>query len=298
MSAGSAANAWFDKAAHNGSNLSTNSGSNRANCAPATALTQLELNNVRALIETGGRMWQDRSTNNAAYEVPKGSGNTIIYAGALWLGGEDVNGQLKIAAQTFGAGNDFWTGPLTVSGDAEITPEVCQEYDRFYPITRQEVNQFKAWYDCVQDNLCDENDLFPGYTVPDIIENWPAHGDVTLDQDFYLAPFFDNDQDGFYDPNQGDYPFYELNNSECDQTSRVVKLSGDRTYWWVFNDKGNVHTETGGDPIGMEIRAQAFAFATNDEVNNMTFYNYELYNRSTQVFTNTFFGQWVDSDVR
>ena len=26
----------------------------------------------------------------------------------------------------------------------------------------------------------------------------------------------------------------------------------------------------------MEIKAQAFAFATNDEVNSMTFYNYEL----------------------
>jgi len=31
----------------------------------------------------------------------------------------------------------------------------------------------------------------------------------------------------------------------------------------VFNDKGNIHTETGGDPIGMEIRAQAFAFTTS-----------------------------------
>ena len=65
----------------------------------------------------------------------------------------------------------------------------------------------------------------------------------------------------------------------------------------IFNDKGNIHTETGGDPIGMEIRAQAFAFATNDEVNSMTFYNYELINRSTQTLTNTFFGVYLDSDI-
>ena len=67
--------------------------------------------------------------------------------------------------------------------------------------------------------------------------------------------------------------------------------------WWVFNDKGNIHTETGGDPIGMEIRAQAFAFATNDEVNSMTFYNYELINRSYYTLNNTYFAIWVDSDI-
>ena len=67
--------------------------------------------------------------------------------------------------------------------------------------------------------------------------------------------------------------------------------------WWIFNDKGNVHTETNSDPIGMEIRAQAFAFATNDEINSMTFYNYEMVNRSTQTLKDTYFGVWVDSDI-
>src|SRR3989344_4374576 len=78
---------------------------------------------------------------------------------------------------------------------------------------------------------------------------------------------------------------------------RTVTLYGDQNYWWVFNDKGNIHTETGADPIGMEIRAQAFAFSTNDEVNDMTFYNYEVINQGTQTLYNTYFGQWCDPDV-
>ena len=45
-----------------------------AACSPATALRDLEWNNVRALIETGGSMWQDRATSRASYEVPIGSG--------------------------------------------------------------------------------------------------------------------------------------------------------------------------------------------------------------------------------
>ena len=71
-----------------------------ANCTPSTGRKFLEFNNVSALIETGGSMWQDRSRNDAAYEVPKGSGETVIYAGALWMGGTDVNNQLRIAALT------------------------------------------------------------------------------------------------------------------------------------------------------------------------------------------------------
>ena len=35
----------------------------------------------------------------------------------------------------------------------------------------------------------------------------------------------------------------------------------------------------------------------SDEINNMTFYSYEIINRSTFVLTNTFFSQWVDPDL-
>ena len=44
----------------------------------------------------------------------------------------------------------------------------------------------------------------------------------------------------------------------------------------------------------MEIRSQAFAFASNDEINNMTFYNYELINRGTQTLYDTYFGYFTD----
>ncbi len=47
----------------------------------------------------------------------------------------------------------------------------------------------------------------------------------------------------------------------------------------------------------MEIRAQAFSFATNDEVNNMTFCNYELVNRSSFTLTETYFGVFCDPDL-
>src|SRR5688572_26399856 len=79
-----------------------------AACAPATGLRNIEWNNVKALIETGGSMWQDRANSRAAYVVPKDGGVSSIYAGALWMGGISPDQQLKIAAVTFRAdGNDY-----------------------------------------------------------------------------------------------------------------------------------------------------------------------------------------------
>ena len=72
-----------------------------ANCSPATAKLYMEFNDVRALIEQGGSMFQNRAAGVASYEVPKGSGLHIIFAGALWMGGTDVNGQLKFVGGLF-----------------------------------------------------------------------------------------------------------------------------------------------------------------------------------------------------
>src|SRR5574344_2083145 len=79
-----------------------------ATCLPASNSNQLDINNVRAYIETGGTMWFKET---AQYEVPKGSGKTSMFAAALWIGGLDVNEQLKIAAVRFRqVGDDFWPG--------------------------------------------------------------------------------------------------------------------------------------------------------------------------------------------
>jgi hypothetical protein len=293
-----------------------------ANCSPATAKLYMEFNDVKALIEQGGSMFQNRQAGVAAYEVPKGSNLFAIFAGALWMGGTDVNGQLKLAALRYRQGNDFWPGPLTVTpgtgtfnpgspvgddairdfGEANIDPDQCIAFDKFYTIKKAEVIRFNIWWECnngVTTEGCDD------ITVPtndelNRIYGWPAHGDVSRGQDYFLAPFYDRDGDGNYNPDSGDHPWYDdilgRDDIECG-VDRRVSLYGDETHWWVFNDKGNIHTETNGDPIGMEIRAQAFSFATNDEINRMTFYNYELINRGTQTLYNTYFSQFLDADL-
>ncbi len=277
----------------------TNNKSAKAGCMPATGSTYLDINNVRALIHTGGDMWWDL-IGAAEYEVPKGSGKHSLFAGAIWLGGIDQNSQLRLAAQRFRqVGVDYWPGPLIVPGAdmASTIPEICLEFDKHFVITKSEVAMFRDWFNADPETQAQE---FPGYEIPDIILNWPAHGNVA-GYDYYLAPFFDVNGDGYYNPyDDGDYPLYDLDGilpCGTPPAFQIPRLFGDQTLWWVFNDNGNIHTETGGSAIGVEIRAQAFAFSTNDEINNMTFYNYQIINRSTYTLSETYFGIWTDADL-
>jgi len=273
-----------------------------AACAPATALRNLEWNNVRALLENGGSLWYNRSIDKGSYFVPKEAGVSVVYGGALWLAGISPDQQLKLAAARYrNSGNDFWPGPLTNEGAAEVDEATCAAYDNFTICERQDAMRHRQYFDCAADPTCDLDVEFPdGYAIPGYFFEYPAHGNVALNQDYYLAPFYDYDGDGNYDPALGDYPWYDfLQEIDCGNRRREdqVPLYGDQTYYWIINDKGNVHTESLGEPIGMEIRAQSFAFSTNDEINNMTFCNYVLINQGTQTLTNTYFSQWVDCDL-
>ncbi|MCX6273157.1 MAG: T9SS type A sorting domain-containing protein [Bacteroidetes bacterium] len=277
-----------------------------AACAAGAAFTDLWVNNVRCRINTGGDMWWDLQ-GVAKYFVPGNTEKTAMFSASLWIGGLDVNGQLKLAAQRYrGKGNDYWPGPLTIDGNANITADICASYDKHFRVTKAEVDVFRLWW---EDKASD-----PGFKISKSILQWPGNGDESKGQSPYLAPFFDREpKNGVYDPeNDGDYPYYDFKNELCkanaptpETTEGIVRggiladqvLKGDETIWWVFNDKGNLHSETTGSPIGLEIRAQAFGFSTNDEINSMTFYSYEIINRSTYRLTETYFSQWVDTDL-
>jgi hypothetical protein len=274
-----------------------------AQCAPATGLRDLEWNNVRTRIETGGSMWQDRANGRAAYEVPKDGGVSSIFAGGLWMGGLSTDQTLRLAAVRFREGNDYWPGPLTNDGTAEVSAATCVQYDQFAVTLRQDAQTHRLYFDMLNAGATQPEMEAAGlgdYTIPSYFFTYPAHGNTALLQDYYLAPFYNYDDNPEYDPRKGDYPWYDfLREIDCANRKREdqVPLYGDQNFYWIFNDKGNIHTESTGAPIGMEIRAQAFAFTSNDEINNMTFLNYVLINQGTQRLTETYFGSYIDPDL-
>lgn len=245
-------------------------------CAPNNTFIDLNVNDVRARIFNVSDKWWDL-IGVAQYEVPKvdrvknpgAVSRTSLFAGALWIGGF-VNNNLKEAAMTYRQnGYDFFPGPLDLN-TASITDAECSSWNQLFEVTSKDIATFKA---------------SNGAVIPQSIANWPAHGLNGYDEndlhDHYLAPFVDVDHDNKYNPEAGDYP----------------AIYGDEALWYVYNDKGGPHTETSSDAIGLECQEMAFAFATNDELNDMTFYTTTVINRSKNKIDSCYFGQWVDADL-
>ncbi|MBI3510486.1 MAG: T9SS type A sorting domain-containing protein [Bacteroidetes bacterium] len=248
-------------------------------CRPAVSHVDLDINNVRATLLNEGDLWWGLSS--AGYEIPKGSNKYSMFAGALWFGALDGGGSLMTAAMTYRqTGDDFWPGPLDTNS-VSTTDSICHRYDRFWKLNRSDVESFLA------------HRTDPNYTIPEAILSWPGNGNAAEGQAHYLAPFFDADGDGIYNPHNGDYPRFALNgNPDCN-----TDLLGDQAVWWIFNDKGNTHSETGGNPFGMEVQAMAFSFRSNDALNDATFYRYKIINRSSTSWNQMWMGQFADAEV-
>jgi len=255
-----------------------------ATCKPAEAKIDLDINNVRARLMTGGDMWWDNGTAEARYEVPKGSRKNSLFAGSVWIGGIDAQGQLKVAAQTYRQdGNDYWPGPL--DDQANVSETDCAEWDRFWKINRSDLLKFRTM------GSGERVAALADVTYETILQ-WPAKGNAkavgntnnTLglgSATREYAPFIDADKDGKYDPELGDYP----------------DIFGDQFVWWVFNDKGNTKQQSQTEGIGIEVQASAFGFATKDFLNDATFYNYRLINRSNITLDSTYIATWTDADL-
>ena len=256
-------------------------------CKVPVSQFNLDVNNVRARLLNAGDLWWD--FDKAKYEVPKGDGTSVgvhaIFAGAIWISGLDAAGNLKLAGMRFRQGtSDYYSGPLDNGG--EVTQAVCNQWDKHFNVLGAEIGKVQAIWDANPGV-----DIAVG-SIPDNVLYWPGKGNSFLSAKGYdmnnnLAPFFDRDADGVYNPVKGDYPSVK-DGSEA---------YGDQMVYWVFNDKGNVHNETNGNPLGVQINALAFAFATADEINNMTFYTYNIVNKGGAELSQTYMSQFVDADL-
>lgn len=254
-------------------------------CWPASAQTELDINNIRAKLLNGGDMWWD-GVSNGGYQFPKADTSNgqipenLITAGALWMTALDANGDLKCAAQTYrNQGHEFWPGPL-VYGQTGISDITCTNFDRFFPILRTELNAHI-------DRINDASETLNTATIAANILQWPGKGNLYLEETYNmpilndLAPFQDCNENGIYDPENGDYPL----------------MKGDQSIFWVINDLGNTHGRSGGEPLGVEIQCLAYAYIANNDVNNATFYDYKILKKTPGNLTDFYFSQFVDPDI-
>jgi hypothetical protein len=238
----------------------------------------LYLNNINARINVHGNHFGGFRKDHGSFEVPKFGGKSTIYTSSVWIGGLDQDSVLHLAGQTYGQGptggtamtkSDFWAGPVMNTSAYSIYQDTV--WNRIWNLYRWQIDYHKThWRDA-------------GYQpAPDIL-TWPGNGNLSLGQAAKLAPFFDRNNDGIYNPMDGDYPL----------------IRGDQALYFIFNDARNVHTETQGNPLNVEIHGMAYAFdLPNDSAfNNTLFLNYKIINRSDKIYYNTYLGVFTDLDI-
>jgi hypothetical protein len=247
-----------------------------------TGAAWLDLNKTQALYLSCGDKFFDPVTNNGAFLVPKVTNTTqgvgVSHASSFWIGGYDTLGSLHISAMTFRQNKyDYWPGPIdTVSGVG--TAAGATSYDKVWKISYNEINQFITQYTL--------GNVPSSYTPSADFLSWPAHGSGNFTKK--LAPFVDYNQNGQYDPIAGgDFP----------------KIKGDQAVFSVFNDNYQTHTETGGLPLGIEVRRMAYVYgcpaslAGKPELQYTQFIEYEIINRSNLKYNNVLAGIWSDWDL-
>lgn len=244
----------------------------------------IESNGVKALVNGNGTLFTDKSNNRATFEYPNGSGNTTIYGSRLAFGGILPNGELSLSSS-----NDtleFNTGPLSVQnsnsdyGPATIDSARSVYWDKVFHVRQSEISQFIDYTNCLNDPNCNEIASFPNYTIPNSILDWPAHGDTSFNEPYNLAPFSDVNNDGSYNPLDGDFP--------C--------IKGDEYLWCVYNNY-LVDSSLSSGHGGVEIQMGIYAYASQNALNNSIFVDYKITNRSTVPLDDFYFASITDTDI-
>jgi hypothetical protein len=224
----------------------------------------LDINNINARFSCKGNHFWNFS-GEPSFSVPKNSGQTALFMNAFWIGGLDEDENLHLAGERYmWPGKDFYHGPVS----DDYGPLYDMRWHNVWKLSRDEIlfHQHNWWK--------------PEYVCPEEIMSWPGNGNISAGQALILAPFFDKNNNGLYEPLAGDYPL----------------IRGDQALFFIFNDVREPHGETGGRKLGIEVHGMAYAYDAPEDsaLWNTVFLHYDIINRSDTSYYDTFLGVYTD----
>jgi hypothetical protein len=226
----------------------------------------LDINQIKALISSGGMNFCKLPDYTAAYEYPAGSGKKTIFSSTLWIGGKS-NNMLYLAGERYRQyGRDYNPGPVM---DTTFYIAELANWNKVWKINKSDIDYHRAHWSDV------------GYTIPASLQTWPAHGTTAHGMNYFQAPFEDVDSNFFYNPSLGDYP----------------KIRGDQAIYFIFNDSVRGHFDSGGKRMGVEVHGMAYAYNTVPQYDKAVFVNYLFYNRSNRTYDSLYIGNFTDFDI-
>ena len=259
-----------------------------------SAVDVFHANEIRTnVMQRGNAFWD---YDDAMFQVPFSGTNSpsTIFNSAVWLGGKDGQGYVKVIAQEFGRhlGCGFMPGPLME--DTPLDEDGVENWNRNFQVTRFEIDQ----------HLEDAEDGQIDHPIKSIF-GWPAAGNEYFESinGFALdlgpqggAGFIEVDghRNDKYEPQFGEYP-HVRGLSELATPSLIN--------WNVYNSAQDQIEINDGHPLICEIQETTYAFncdEDNDEadlLNHSLFQQFLLTSLSDDNFMDVKLGIWVDPDL-
>lgn len=256
-------------------------------CLSLSAQSQVPLenlghNNTSVLISNEGTVFSDVNNATPGYEVPNGSGLNAIYSTEFWFAAKDTFGTIYTSLGGHPQqGHDVFPGPYAGIYDSTYH---ARWGDAMWTICQAQIDAYRLWWECdngITPPADCANVVPPSASDLALLYSWPAHGNVANGEYYWMAPFWDYDSDGSYDPSSGDYPL----------------IKGCCATYMIQNDHGGVHTQTGTGPIGLEIHTMFYQYKTWNYLDDATFVEVMVRNMNPVYYTDFAYGIRVDADL-
>lgn len=188
---------------------------------------------------------------------------SLIYAAGSNTIGTNLSGH--ILGSTVMYESELAPGPYTTPGNYSM--EMIDKYNRGYFVTAE----------MIEIHINEITSGNPAYKIPFGIREWPAHGDVSLGQEANLADFIDQNGNGEYEPELGDYP----------------AIYGEQCLLNIYHEHPNAINSG-----ATETHQYYFTFDCDSEeaIENAVFVRTHKFSRDQTLF-NTYTGDYVDFDL-
>ena len=207
-------------------------------------------------VNARGNLFQTESGFQSRYVGE--NADFLRFVGSWAMGIENDSRYASINTSTE---KECWPGPIDTLTSIAKDP---LDWNEVWTVSRSEVEQHVLKFD------------EPNYEMPMSIKNWPAaHKQLHIWA--YLAAFVDWNDNGIYDPENGDYPDF----------------SGDKAIYTISNDQYGEHLASGTEKL---IGEQLTELYTLNEFGfeNVLFGSTYFINRSDRTYAPFYFGHMLD----
>lgn len=236
---------------------------------PGNGPLPIDVAGVRSWVGADGVLFLDQEEQMPSFTPWSEGGASVIYAHGQYVVGYVGDSAFTSSFSPYGNhdcdGKGYDPGPRCTERDLAFR----ERYSRTWPIDIGQLWEHAAhWND-------------PGYTVPEVLANWPAHGDPGNGEPAQLVPFQDMDGDGLYEPDQGDMPV----------------IRGDKAVLTVVSDQ-IADTMPGMRPSMFDSRILVHGFDNGPEALHHTLLvNYAFTNRSDRTYDSVVVAMTTDPDL-